>query len=126
MVVRARRLERFLTQPFFTTEQFTGIPGKLVSLADALDGCERILGDEFKDWPESALYMIGAISEAKTAKATKSNKDPATADMSDKPETPDKTDNVGEAEAKPDAAPSDAQPAAAVAAAAPPEVAHAP
>ncbi|MHB1398214.1 MAG: F0F1 ATP synthase subunit beta [Trichloromonadaceae bacterium] len=65
VVARARRLERFLTQPFFTTEQFTGLKGKLVSLADALDGCERILGDEFKDDPESALYMIGAIDEVK-------------------------------------------------------------
>ncbi|MEO6567841.1 MAG: F0F1 ATP synthase subunit beta [Opitutaceae bacterium] len=65
VVGRARRLERFLTQPFFTTEQFTGLEGKLVSLKDSLDGCERILRDEFKDYPESALYMIGAISEAK-------------------------------------------------------------
>ncbi|MDZ4295068.1 MAG: F0F1 ATP synthase subunit beta [Hydrogenophaga sp.] len=68
VVARARRLERFLTQPFFTTEQFTGLTGKLVSLKDALDGCERILADEFKDLPESALYMIGAVDEA-TAKA---------------------------------------------------------
>jgi F-type H+-transporting ATPase subunit beta len=65
VVARARRLERFLTQPFFATEQFSGIKGKLVSLKDALDGCERILHDEFKDYPESALYMIGAIDEAK-------------------------------------------------------------
>jgi F-type H+-transporting ATPase subunit beta len=65
IVARARRLERFLTQPFFTTEQFTGMKGKLVSLEDALDGCERILRDEFKDYPESALYMIGKIDEAK-------------------------------------------------------------
>lgn len=65
VVARARRLERFLTQPFFTTEQFSGIKGKLVSLKDALDGCERILKDEFKDYPENALYMIGAIDEAK-------------------------------------------------------------
>jgi F-type H+-transporting ATPase subunit beta len=65
VVGRARRLERFLTQPFFTTEQFTGLQGKLVSLSDALDGCERILRDEFKDYPESALYMIGAIDEAR-------------------------------------------------------------
>ncbi|MGO2236593.1 F0F1 ATP synthase subunit beta [Marinomonas sp. UCMA 3892] len=64
VVGRARRLERFLTQPFFTTEQFTGMSGKLVSLDDALDGCERILQDEFADYPESALYMIGAIDEA--------------------------------------------------------------
>jgi F-type H+-transporting ATPase subunit beta len=64
VVGRARRLERFLTQPFFTTEQFTGLKGKLVSLEDALDGCERILKDEFRDHAESALYMIGRIGEA--------------------------------------------------------------
>ncbi|MBU6453802.1 MAG: F0F1 ATP synthase subunit beta [Cyanobacteria bacterium REEB67] len=64
-VARARRLERFLTQPFFTTEQFTGIKGKLVSLKDSLDGCQRILNDEFADYPESALFMIGSIDEAK-------------------------------------------------------------
>ena len=65
VVARARRLERFLTQPFFTTEQFTGGKGKLVSREEALDGCERILRDEFKDYPERALYMIGAIDEAR-------------------------------------------------------------
>jgi F-type H+-transporting ATPase subunit beta len=70
IVGRARRLERFFTQPFFTTEQFTGIPGKLVSLDDALDGCERILNDEFKELSENALYMIGAIDEAKENTAT--------------------------------------------------------
>jgi F-type H+-transporting ATPase subunit beta len=64
-VARARRLERFLTQPFFATEQFSGIKGRLVSLQDSLDGCERILRDEFKDYPENALYMIGAIGEAR-------------------------------------------------------------
>ena len=64
VVARARRLERFLTQPFFATEQLSGIPGKIVSLNDALNGCERILRDEFKEYPERALYMIGAISEA--------------------------------------------------------------
>ncbi len=65
VVGRARRLERFLTQPFFTTEQFTSLKGRLVSLEDALDGCERILHDEFKDVPESAFYMIGTIDEVK-------------------------------------------------------------
>ncbi len=65
VVNRARRLERFLTQPFFATEQFSGIKGKTVSLKDALDGCERILADEFKDYPESAFYMIGTIDEVK-------------------------------------------------------------
>ena len=72
VVARARRLERFLTQPFFATEQFTGLKGKLVSLEDALDGCERILGDEFKDFPESALYMIGKVDEAKAKSANAS------------------------------------------------------
>jgi F-type H+-transporting ATPase subunit beta len=72
VVARARRLERFLTQPFFTTEQFTGLQGKLVSLEETLDGCERILRDEFKDYPESALYMIGGVDEARE----KENPDP--------------------------------------------------
>lgn len=66
IVFRARKLERFLTQPFFTTEQFSGIPGKLVSLNDALDGCEQILQDKFTDYPESAFFMIGGIGEVKT------------------------------------------------------------
>ena len=67
-VYRARRLERFLTQPFFTTEQFTGMQGKLVTLEDALEGCERILNDEFADLPESAFYMIGKVDEARKKK----------------------------------------------------------
>ena len=77
VVARARRLERFLTQPFFTTEQFSSVRGKAVSLKDALDGCERILRDEFKDVPESALYMIGSIDEVKKAAPAKSDQVPA-------------------------------------------------
>jgi F-type H+/Na+-transporting ATPase subunit beta len=65
IVNRARRLERFLTQPFFSTEHFIGLKGKMVALKDALDGCERILNDEFSDLPEKSLYMIGEISEAR-------------------------------------------------------------
>ncbi len=64
-VHRARRLERFLTQPFFTTGQFTGREGKMVDLDDTLSGCERILADEFSTYPERALYMIGTVDEAK-------------------------------------------------------------
>ncbi|MDJ0681420.1 MAG: F0F1 ATP synthase subunit beta [Xenococcaceae cyanobacterium MO_167.B52] len=63
IVYRARRLERFLTQPFFTTEQFTGLKGKMVRLEDALDGCDRILNDEFTDYSEQSLYMIGNVDE---------------------------------------------------------------
>ena len=65
IVHRARRLERFFTQPFFVTEQFTGTSGKMVSREDTLNGCERILNDEFAEYPERALYMIGPIEEAK-------------------------------------------------------------
>ncbi|MDH4064238.1 MAG: F0F1 ATP synthase subunit beta [Acidobacteriota bacterium] len=67
-VHRARRLERFLTQPFFTTEHFTGRPGRAVSLEETLDGCERILSGVFDETSERALYMIGALDEvAQTA-----------------------------------------------------------
>ena len=64
-VFRARRLERFFTQPFFVTEQFTGTAGKMVTREETLIGCERILNDEFAEYPERALYMIGPIDEAK-------------------------------------------------------------
>lgn len=75
IVKRARRLERFFTQPFFTTAQFSSAQGKFVSLDESLDGCERILKGEFNHYPEKSLYMIGAIKEAKqedeqTAKKT--------------------------------------------------------
>ncbi|EOR96671.1 ATP synthase beta chain [Arcticibacter svalbardensis MN12-7] len=77
VVNRARRLERFLTQPFFATEQFSGVKGEVVSLKDALDGCERILADEFKDMPENAFYMIGNIDEALKNKDKKDGADAA-------------------------------------------------
>ncbi len=62
-VRRARQIERFLTQPFFSTEKMTGIPGRFMPLGDTLESCERILGDEFKDRPERAFYMIGTVDE---------------------------------------------------------------
>jgi len=63
-VKQARKLERFLTQPFFTTEQFTNYKGKFVSLEDGLDGCEAILDNQYADLPEQDFYMIGSIEEA--------------------------------------------------------------
>ena len=63
-VACARRLERFLTQPFFTTEAFTGKAGHRLTLDETIDGCERILSGELSHLPESAFYMIGAIEEA--------------------------------------------------------------
>jgi F-type H+-transporting ATPase subunit beta len=64
-VNRARRLERFLTQPFATTEHFTGKTGRTVALADTIAGCEAILAGELDARPERALYMIGAVDEAR-------------------------------------------------------------
>ncbi len=94
VVSRARRLERFLTQPFFTTEQFTSHKGTLVSLEDALHGCEAILADEFADYPESALYMIGAISEARQgAKAAAGSSPRSTAEpLAAEPRAPGQPD----------------------------------
>ena len=63
-VGRARRLERYLTQPFFVTEQFTGQAGKAVALEDALADCERILDDGVAGVDEGKLYMIGTLAEA--------------------------------------------------------------
>jgi F-type H+-transporting ATPase subunit beta len=63
-VDRARRLERFLTQPFFTTGHFTGKEGRTVPIAKTIEGCLRILEDEMAAVPESALYMIGELDEA--------------------------------------------------------------
>ncbi|MFP4496988.1 MAG: F0F1 ATP synthase subunit beta [Vulcanimicrobiota bacterium] len=69
IVYRARRLERFFTQPFFVTEEFTGRNGRFVSREDALEGCQRILNDEFSDYPEKKLYMIGKIDEVEENEA---------------------------------------------------------
>ncbi len=65
VVTRARRLQRFLTQPFAVTEAFTGIPGRSVKLADTLDGCEAILAGEADAWAETSLYMVGTLEDAR-------------------------------------------------------------
>ncbi|MGN0929244.1 MAG: F0F1 ATP synthase subunit beta [Alphaproteobacteria bacterium] len=65
-VVKARQLERFLTQPFATTKHFTGLDGKLVDLDKTLEGCEKILNGDFLHLSPNAFYMIGDISEVKT------------------------------------------------------------
>jgi len=66
-VGKARKLERFLTQPFFTTQQFTGKPGKLVTLEQTIEGCEKILDGALADVHERAFYMIGTLEEAEEA-----------------------------------------------------------
>ena len=67
VVARARRLERFLTQPFFTTGSFTGTDGKRVSISDTLAGCETILNQTQFDDNEMDYYMIGSLADLKPA-----------------------------------------------------------
>ena len=64
-VGRARRIQRFLTQPFFVGEVFTGNPGRYVQLADTIRGFKEILEGKHDDLPESAFYMVGDIDEAR-------------------------------------------------------------
>ncbi|BAZ53456.1 F0F1 ATP synthase subunit beta [Nostoc sp. NIES-4103] len=69
-VARARKIERFLSQPFFVAEVFTGSPGKYVKLEDTIKGFQKILSGELDDLPEQAFYLVGDINEA-IAKAQK-------------------------------------------------------
>jgi len=63
-VARARKVERFLSQPFFVAEIFTGSPGKYVSLEDTIKGFNQVLGGELDELPESAFYLVGNVDEA--------------------------------------------------------------
>lgn len=65
IVERARRLQRFLTQPFTVTEAFTGVPGCSVAVADTIAGCKAILAGECDEWQESSFYMIGTLNDAR-------------------------------------------------------------
>ena len=63
-VARARKVERFLSQPFFVAEVFTGSPGQYVSLEDTIKAFKGILAGDYDDLPEQAFYMVGRIEEA--------------------------------------------------------------
>ncbi|MEQ9208690.1 MAG: F0F1 ATP synthase subunit beta, partial [Pseudomonadales bacterium] len=64
IVARARKIQRFLSQPFFVAEVFTGSPGKYVSLKDTITSFKGILEGQYDDIPEQAFYMVGGIEEA--------------------------------------------------------------
>ena len=64
VVERARKIEKFLSQPFFVAEVFTGSPGKYVTLEETLEGFNGILDGKYDDMPENAFYMVGSMSEA--------------------------------------------------------------
>ncbi|VEL32097.1 unnamed protein product [Protopolystoma xenopodis] len=73
IVTRARKIQRFLSQPFHVAEVFTGVPGKFVSLSDTIDGFQSIMSGQYDYLLEAAFYMVGSIDEAvekgKTLKA---------------------------------------------------------
>ncbi|HBQ24715.1 MAG TPA: F0F1 ATP synthase subunit beta, partial [Gammaproteobacteria bacterium] len=64
-VSRARKIQRFLSQPFFVAEVFTGSPGKYVSLKDTISGFKAILDGEMDSLPEQAFYMMGSLDEVR-------------------------------------------------------------
>jgi len=72
-VARARRLERFLTQPFLVTEQFTGIAGKSIPVEETIKGCSAILSGEGDKWAESSFYMVGTFEDARQKELATSN-----------------------------------------------------
>jgi F-type H+-transporting ATPase subunit beta len=72
-VSRARKIQRFLSQPFFVAEQFTGLSGKYVPIADTVKGFKEIVDGKHDTLPEQAFYMVGTIEEA-VAKAEKMGK----------------------------------------------------
>ncbi len=63
-VMRARKIQRFLSQPFFVAEVFTGTPGVLVSLEDTIKGFKGICQGDYDDLPEAAFYLVGTIEDA--------------------------------------------------------------
>jgi F-type H+-transporting ATPase subunit beta len=70
IVGRARRLQRFLTQPFTVTEAFTGVAGRSVPIADTIGGCRAILDGACDEWRESSLYMVGTLEDAREKEDT--------------------------------------------------------
>jgi len=64
LVARARKIQRFLSQPFFVAEQFTGIPGKYVHLEETVRSFKEIVDGKHDELPEQAFYMVGTIEEA--------------------------------------------------------------
>ncbi len=65
VVARARKVQRFLSQPFFVASQFTGHAGQYVPLAETIDGFEQIVNGKLDDLPEQAFYMVGNIQQAR-------------------------------------------------------------
>src|SRR5680860_235870 len=97
-VTRARKIQRFLSQPFFVAEGFTGSPGKYVSLKDSIAGFKAIVEGEHDSLPEQAFYMVGGIEEAVEKAESMGGDSKSKSDKKDK----DKKDKKGEKSEKSD------------------------
>jgi F-type H+-transporting ATPase subunit beta len=75
MVARARKIQKFLSQPFFVAEQFTGAPGKYVKLSDTISGFRKILDGEYDEVPEQDFYMKGSLDEVELVEKKDSKED---------------------------------------------------
>jgi F-type H+-transporting ATPase subunit beta len=100
VVKRARRLQRFLTQPFMVTEAFTGTAGVSVPLADTLSGCQAILDGAADDWSESSLYMVGTLDDARYNDANENASDTDSPTTTHDTETTAQASNTPNIEAK--------------------------
>lgn len=64
IVLRARKLERFFSQPFFVTQQFTGLEGKYIAISDTIESCKQICEGKWDDLPEEAFMYVGTVEDA--------------------------------------------------------------
>ena len=100
IVQRARKIERFLSQPMFVAEVFTGQPGKYVKLEDTIRGFTEILDGKHDDLPEQAFYMVGTIDDA-VAKGREQGGEPEAKAQAEKPEAEEESEPAEETEAVP-------------------------
>ena len=88
VVQRARKVQRFLSQPFFVAEAFTGTPGQYVKLEDTIRGFTEIIAGKHDELPESAFYMVGTIEEAvEQGKKLAGEDEPQASEQESEPET---------------------------------------
>ncbi|HEY8638663.1 MAG TPA: hypothetical protein VIL64_05450, partial [Solirubrobacteraceae bacterium] len=91
VVGRARRIERFLSQPFNVAEQFTGTPGQFVPIAESIRGFKEILEGKHDDVPESAFFMKGSIDDVVGARAEERSENGGPSDQGDSGDSPEES-----------------------------------
>jgi F-type H+-transporting ATPase subunit beta len=104
VVQRARKVERFLSQPMFVAEAFTGRPGKYVEVEDTIRGFAEIISGKHDDLPEQAFYMVGSIDEAVEQAKSMAGEGEPEADAEEEPEPEAEAEAEPEREPEPTAA----------------------